>query len=80
MTRTPKNYLTKDLTPVEAANLLVKLEDGHQASWLSTRDALRPSAEHESRFQTAAEIDEVFRDLMWETLESGMRHPGEVLH
>ena len=78
MTTTQSN-LTEDMTPAEAANLLVKLEDGHQASWLSTRDALRPSAEHESRFQTAAEIDEVFRDLMWETLENGMRRPGELV-
>ena len=78
MTITESN-LTKDMTPVEAANLLVKLEDGHQAAWLSTREARWPSAEYESRFQNAAEIDDVFRDLMWETVENGMRRPGELV-
>jgi len=34
-------------------------------------------APHESRFQNAAEVDGVFRDLLWETLEAGMRRPGE---
>jgi hypothetical protein len=76
---TTESNLTKDMTPVETANLLVKLEDGHQAAWLSTHEARRPSAEYESRFQNAAEIDDVFRDLMWETLENGMRRPGELV-
>lgn len=78
MTTTESN-LTKDMTPVEAANLLVKLEDGHQDAWLATRGVRWPSAEYESRFQNAAEIDGVFRDLMWETLENGMRRPGELV-
>jgi hypothetical protein len=78
VTTTQRN-LTKDMTPVEAANLLGKLEDGHQAAWLSTRDAQWPSAEYQSRLQNAAEIDDVFRDLMWETLENGMRRPGELV-
>jgi hypothetical protein len=76
---TTQSNLTKDMTPVEAANLLVKLEDGHQAAWLCTREARGPSAEYESRFQNAAEIDDVFRDVMWETLENGMRRPGELV-
>ena len=74
---TTESNITKDMTPVEAANLLVKLEDGHQAAWLSTREVRWPSAEYESRFQNAAEVDDVFRDLMWETVENGMRRPGE---
>jgi hypothetical protein len=74
-----ESNLTKDMTPVEAANLLVELEDGHQAAWLSTREARWPSAEYESRFQNAADIDDVFRDLMWETVENGMRRPGELV-
>jgi hypothetical protein len=78
VTNTQSN-LTKDMVPVEAANLLVKLDDGHQAAWLSTREAQWPSAEYESRFQNAADIDDVFRDVMWETLESGMRRPGELV-
>jgi hypothetical protein len=76
---TTESKLTKDMTPVEAAILLVKLEDGQQAAWLSTREAPRPTAEYESRFQNAAEIDGVFRDVMWETLENGMRRPGELV-
>jgi hypothetical protein len=75
---TTQSNLTKDMTAAEAANLLVKLEDGHQAAWLSTRESQWPSAEYESRFQTAADIDDIFRDLMWETLENGMRRPGEL--
>lgn len=76
MTTTESN-ITKDMTPVEAANLLAKLEDGHQVAWLATREVPWQSAEYESRFQNAAEIDGVFRDVMWETLEKGMRRPGE---
>src|SRR5262249_3051979 len=65
------------MTPVEAANLLEKLENGHQAAWLSTHEAQWQTAEYQSRFQTAAEVDGIFRDLMWETVENGMRRPGE---
>jgi hypothetical protein len=67
------------MTLVEAANLLVKLEDAHQEAWLSTREARWPNADYESRLQNAAEIDNVFRDLMWETIENGMRRPGELV-
>ncbi len=69
--------LTTGMTPVEAANLLVKLEDGHQAAWLATDEVPWLSTEYESRFQNAAELDDVFRDLMWETVQNGMRRPGE---
>jgi hypothetical protein len=65
------------MTPVEAANLLVRLEDGHQAAWLVTDEVPWRSTEYESRFQNAAEVDDVFRDLMWETVQNGMRRPGE---
>ncbi len=54
------------MTPVEAANLLEKLEEGHQAAWLSTHQVPWHSAEYQARFQNAAEVDDVFRDLMWE--------------
>jgi hypothetical protein len=76
---TTQSKLTNDMTPAEAANLLVKLEDAHQAAWLSTREARWPSAEYQSRLQHATEIDDVFRDLMWETLDNGMRRPGELV-
>jgi hypothetical protein len=78
MTTTASN-LIQHMTPTEAANHLVTLEDGYQAAWLSTREAHWPSAEYQSRFQNAAEIDHVFRDVMWETLENGMRRPGELV-
>jgi hypothetical protein len=74
---TTQNNITNDMTPVEAANLLARLEEGQQAAWLSTHEALWQSAEYQSRFQNAAEVDGVFHDLMWETVENGMRHPGE---
>src|SRR5262249_11989443 len=74
---TTESNITKDMTPVEAANLLEKLEKGHQAAWLSTHEAQWQTAEYQSRFQNAAEVDGVFRDVMWETVENGMRRPVE---
>jgi len=74
---TTEPNITNDMTPVEAANLLAKLEEGHQAAWRSTHETRWRSAEYESRFQNAAEVDGIFRDVMWETVESGMRRPGE---
>jgi hypothetical protein len=76
VTRTESN-ITKDMTPVEAANLLERLEEGHQAAWLSAHEAQWQTAEYQSRFQNATEVDGVFRDVMWETVENGMRRPGE---
>jgi hypothetical protein len=69
--------ITKHMTAVEASNLLAKLEEGHRAAWLSTREAPWQSAEYQARFQNAAEVDGVFRDVMRETVENGMRRPGE---
>jgi hypothetical protein len=74
---TPESNITKDMSPVEAANLLAKLEEGHQAAWLSTHEVPWQDAEYQSRFQNAAEVDGVFRDAMWETVENGMRRPCE---
>jgi hypothetical protein len=76
MTATRIN-ITTGMTPAEAATLLEKLDQGQQAAWLATHQAPWHSAEHQARFGTAAEVDGVFRDLMWETLETGMRRPGE---
>ena len=52
MTPTGSN-ITQDITPVEAANLLAKLEEGHQAAWMSTYEVPWHSAEYQSRFQNA---------------------------
>src|SRR5215471_9820915 len=67
------------MTPAEAANLLAKLEEGHQAAWLSTRQAPWHSAEYQARFQNAVEVDGIFRDVMRETIENGMRRPCEAV-
>jgi hypothetical protein len=74
---TTETDITKDMTAAEAANLLAKLEQGHRAAWLSTREAPRYSAEYQARFQNAVEVDGVFRDVMRETVKNGMRRPGE---
>jgi hypothetical protein len=74
---TTDSNLTTGMTPAEAANLLVRLEDGHQAAWLAIDEVPWQSSEYESRFQNAAEVDDLFRDLMWETVQNGMRRPGE---
>jgi hypothetical protein len=74
---TTHSDITKDMTAVEAANLLAKLEEGHLAAWLSTREAPWHSAEYQARFQNAVEVDGIFRDVMRETIENGMRRPGE---
>jgi hypothetical protein len=74
---TTETNITKDMTPAEAANLLAKLDEGHRAAWLSTPEARWQSAEYETRLQNAAEVEGVFRDVMRETVENGMRRPGE---
>lgn len=72
-----ENDITKNMTAVEAASLLAKLEEGHRVAWMSTREAPWHSAEYRARFQNAMEVDGVFRDVMRETVENGMRRPGE---
>lgn len=74
---TIESNIIDDLTPVEVANFLAKLEEGRQAALLSTREAKWNSAEYESRFQNAAELDGVVRDIIRETIDNGMRRPGE---
>jgi hypothetical protein len=74
---TTDSTITKDMTPAEAANLLAKLEEGNQAAWLSTREMSWQDPDYEARFRNAAEIDSVLRDTMQETIDNGMRRPGE---
>jgi hypothetical protein len=76
VTTTSRN-ITADMTPVEAANLMAKLDEGQQAAWLATHEVPWQSAEYQSRFHNAAQVDDVFRDLMQETVDNGMRRPGE---
>jgi hypothetical protein len=70
---------TTGMTPGEAANLLAVLEDGHQAAWTSTRGVPWQSPDYESRFQTASEVSDAFLDLRGETVQNGMRQPGETM-
>jgi hypothetical protein len=72
-----ESAITKDMTAVEAANLLARMEEGNRAAWLSTREASWNSVEYQARFQNASEVYGVFRDVMRETVENGMRRPGE---
>jgi hypothetical protein len=74
---TTDSNITKNMTPAEAANLLIKLKEGNQAAWLSTREMSWQDPEYQARLQNAAEVDRVFRDLMQETVENGMRRAGE---
>jgi hypothetical protein len=74
---TTRSNITTGMTPVEAATLLDKLQEGQQAAWLATHQAPWHGAEYQARFHNAADVEDVFRDLMWETLENGMRRPGE---
>jgi hypothetical protein len=46
---TTESSITKNMTPAEAATLLAKLQEGHQAAWRATRETRRESAERESR-------------------------------
>jgi hypothetical protein len=70
---------TTGMTPGEAANLLAVLEDGHRAAWTSIREVARQSPDYESRFQAAREVNDAFLDLMGETVQNGMRQPGETV-
>ena len=74
---TTRTTITTGLTPAEAAALLEKLEEGQQAAWLATHHLPWHSPDCQARFHTAAEVDGVVRDLVWETLTSGLRRPGE---
>jgi hypothetical protein len=49
---TTGSSITKDMTAVEAGNLLEKLEKGQQAAWLATHEAQWQTAEYPSRFRT----------------------------
>jgi hypothetical protein len=63
-------------TPAEAAALLGQLQHGAKSAWHAAAQAFGV-AESERRRAMAADVDDVFRDAMWQTAESGLRHPGE---
>ncbi len=73
-----EGIITDDYTPAEAAQLLTALEEGQRAAWASAH-AVRGTAEGESRFAAANEVNGAYLDAMWETYDNGMRHPAESI-
>lgn len=72
--------LTDKATPQQAAELQDTLEHGYKQAYQAAREAWGrdPSgSDYETRFQTAAECNEVAADVVHETLENGMRRPAE---
>jgi predicted GIY-YIG superfamily endonuclease len=72
--------LTGKATPQEAAQLQDTLERGYKKAYQVARDAFGRDpwgSDYESRFQTAAECNQVAADVVYETLASGMRRPAE---
>jgi hypothetical protein len=74
---TMQTTLIGNATPAEAAELQDALEHSYQRAYQAAREADPWGSEHESRFQTATECNEVAADVVHETLENGMRRPGE---
>ncbi len=70
---------TGKATPQEAAELQDTLERGYKRAYEAAREAwsTHPWSDYESRFQTAVECNEVAADVVYETLENGMRRPCE---
>src|SRR6266487_53590 len=72
--------LTAKATPQEAAALQDTLERGYKRAYEAAREAWGGDSwgsGYQSRFQTAAECNEVAADVVHETLENGMRRPAE---
>ncbi len=72
--------LTDKATTQEAAELQDTLERGYKRAYEAAREACGGDpwgSDYESRFQTAAECNEVAADVVHETLEHGLRRPAE---
>jgi hypothetical protein len=74
---TMQTTLTGKATPAEAAELQDTLERGYKSAYQAAREADPWGSDYQTRFQTAAECNEVAADVVHETLENGMRHPAE---
>jgi hypothetical protein len=74
---TMQTTLTSKATPQQAAELQDTLERGYKQAYEAAREADPWGNEYESRFQTAAECNDVAADVVHETMENGMRRPGE---
>jgi predicted GIY-YIG superfamily endonuclease len=72
--------LTDKATLQQAAQLQDTLERGYKKAYAAARQAFGGDpwgSDYESRFQTAAECNEVAADVVYETLASGIRRPAE---
>jgi hypothetical protein len=70
--------ITAGLTAVEAAELLGKLERGHQEAYRVQKTYWR-TPEWTSRKAMSEELDAQSVDAHWATFESGLRKPGETV-
>jgi len=71
---------TDKATPQEAAQLQDTLERGYKKAYQAAHEAFSREpwgSDYESRFQTAAECNEVAADVVHETLANGIRRPCE---
>ncbi len=73
-----RTTLTGKLTPHEAAELQDRLEVGFERAYDAASEAGLGRSGYESRFQTATECHHMAMDVAHETLENGMRYPGEL--
>jgi hypothetical protein len=70
--------ITAGLTPVEAAELLGRLERGHQKAYQVAREFWR-TPEWKTRKAMSEELDAQSVDALWAIYGSGIRQPGETL-
>jgi hypothetical protein len=70
--------LLANVTPRQAAQLLGKLERGHQAFWPTVRP-LYGTPEWPPALDMSTELSDLSVAAMWATFQSGMRQPGESL-
>jgi len=72
--------IASQATPREAGELLRVLEEGSLAAWHYAGEAARGDPEkHGARLEYAAEVDGVYRDGLWQTIDTGARLPAETV-
>jgi len=82
MTETDDDAVVRSLfasvTPRQAAQLLGKLERGHQAFWPAVRP-LHGTPGWRAALDMSAELSDLSVAAMWAAFQSGLRQPGESL-
>ncbi len=66
------------IEPHEAAQLLGRLERGHQAAWKASGKAWRTPKWRGAKAMSE-ELDKLSVDATWGTFMNGMRRPGETV-